>query len=69
LQSGVPAGPSSRPLDRLAAPLAIPSPQAAAAVVVVTAPPVPVTAAIAAREPLIVIFSSCRARGERVASL
>ena len=51
LQSSAPAGPSSRPLDRPSAPLAIiPSPRLAAAVVVVTAPPVAVTAPAAARE-------------------
>jgi hypothetical protein len=58
LQSSAPAGPSSRPLDRPCARLAIPSPRPAAAVVVVNASPVALTAAPAAR----VLSSPPRAR-------
>ena len=50
LQSSVPAGPSSRPLDRPAARLAMSCPAAAAASVGVTTPAM-VTKAIAAAEP------------------
>lgn len=50
LQSSVPAGPSSRPLDRPAARLAMSCPAAAAVVVGVTTPAM-VTKAIAAAEP------------------
>jgi hypothetical protein len=58
LQSSAPAGPSSRPLDRPYARLAIPSPRPAAAAVVVTASPVAVTAPAAAR----VLSAAPRAR-------
>lgn len=62
VQSSAPAGPTSRPLDRPGAPLAIPSPRAAAAAVVVTAPPVTVMAAAAARGPLLIHLRLCRSR-------
>lgn len=61
MQSGAPAGPSSRPLDRPVAPLALPSPRSAAAVVVVSGPPVPGKAPAAASGSSHVI-KVCRAR-------